>query len=61
MGEVEKERDLKLVAEEKLTALETRAIRDAMAVDWLHKEWDGLSQIVERLRSERNMARNECS
>ena len=40
LGEVEKERDLKLGAMEKLMALENRASLDAAAVSWLRKEWD---------------------
>ena len=44
MGEVEKERDLKLGAEEKLAALKKRASLDAAAVSWLRKEWDELLQ-----------------
>ena len=44
LGEVEKERDLKLGAEEKLMALEKRASLDAAAVARLRKEWDELLQ-----------------
>ena len=42
MGEVEKERDLKLGAEEKLAAQEKRTSLDATAVARLRKERDEL-------------------
>ena len=74
MGEVEKERDLRLGAEEKLVALEKRASLDATTVARLRKEMDELIQTTERLRSkcgaaheerdqafrERNQACQEC-
>ena len=44
LGEVEKERDLKLGAEEKLATLEKRARLDATAVTRLRKERDELLQ-----------------
>ena len=59
MGEVEKERDLKLGAEEKLTALEKRASLDATAVARLRKERDELIQTAERLCSECGVALEE--
>ena len=59
MAEVEKERELKLGAEEKLTALEKRASLDATAVAWLRKERDELLQTTERLHSECGAARKE--
>ena len=59
LGEVEKERDLKLRAEEKLVALEKRVRLDVMAVAQLRKERDELIQTVERLCSERGAAREE--
>jgi hypothetical protein len=60
LGEVEKERDLKLWVEEKLMALEMRARQDAVMIEWLRKERDELSQTMERLLVERNMAHHEC-
>ena len=59
LAEVEKERELKLGAEEKIVALEKRASIDAAAVTQLRKEWDELLQTIERLRSERGVAREE--
>jgi len=59
LAEVEKERELKLGAEEKLVALEKRASLDAAAVTQLRKERDELLQIVERLHEERGTAREE--
>ena len=56
LGEVEKERDLKLGAEEKLAALEKRASLDATMVARLRKERNELIQTTERLRSERGVA-----
>ena len=56
LGEVEKERDLKLGAEEKLAALEKRASLDATMVARLRKERNELIQTTERLRSERSVA-----
>ena len=52
LGEVEKERDLKLWAEEKLATLEKRVSLDVVAVTRLCKERDELIQTVERLHSE---------
>ena len=59
LAKVEKERELKLGAEEKLAALEKRASLDAMVVTQLRKEWDELIQTTERLRSERGVAHEE--
>ena len=59
LAEVEKERELKLGAKEKLVALEKRASLDAAAVTQLRKERDELLQIVERLHEERGTAREE--
>ena len=59
LGEVEKERGLKLGAEEKLAALEKRASLNATAVTRLHKERDELIQTAKRLRSEHGAAREE--
>ena len=59
MGEVEKERDLKLGAEEKLVAMEKRASLDAMAVARLCKERDEQIQTMERLCSKRGAAHEE--
>ena len=59
LGEVEKERDLKLGAKEKLVALEKRASQDATAVARLRKERDELIQTMERLRSKRDVAHEE--
>ena len=59
LGEVEKERDLKLGAEEMLVALEKRASLDATAVARLHKERDELLQTMERLCSEHGAAHEE--
>jgi len=41
-------------------ALEKRASLDDTAVARLRKEWDELSQTMERLHSERDTTRNEC-
>ena len=57
---VEKERELKLGAEERLMALEKRASLDAAAVARLRKEQGELLQIAERLRSEHGAASEEC-
>ena len=57
LGEVEKERDLRLGAEKKLTALEKRVSLDATAVAPLCKERDELIQTTERLHSEHDVAR----
>ena len=59
LGEVEKERDLKLGAKEKLVAQEKRASLDAMVVTQLCKEWDELIQTIERLCSEHGAAHEE--
>ena len=59
LAEVEKERELKLGAREKLTALEKRASLDAAAIARLCKEKDELIQTAERLRSERSVAHEE--
>ena len=59
LAEVEKERELKLGAEEKLMALEKRASLDAAAVAQLRKERDELLQTMERLCSERGVAQEE--
>jgi DNA repair exonuclease SbcCD ATPase subunit len=59
LGEVEKERNIKLGVKEKLTALEMRPRQDAAMIERLRKEQDGLSQTMERLRSERNTASQE--
>ena len=59
LGEVEKERDLKLGAEEKLVAMEKRASLDAMAVARLCKERDEQIQTTERLCSKCIVAREE--
>ena len=59
LGEVEKERDLKLGAEEKLMALMKRVSLDGAAVTQLRKEWDEQIQTIERLCSERGAAHEE--
>ena len=59
LAEAEKERDLKLVAEEKLVALERRVSQDAKAVAWLHKGQDELHQTMERLLSEHGVGHEE--
>ena len=59
LAEVEKERELKLGAEEKLAALEKMASLDAMVVARLRNGRDELLQTMERLRSERGVAREE--
>ena len=56
---VEKERDLKLGAKEKLMVLEKRVSLDAMVVGRLCKERDELIQTMERLCSECSAAREE--
>ncbi|XP_066391760.1 uncharacterized protein [Miscanthus floridulus] len=65
--EVEKERELKLGAEEKLTALEKRESLDAVAVARLRKKRGEILQTTEKLRSkcgvaheERDQAIREC-
>ena len=57
--EVEKERDLKLGAKEKLVALEKRASLDAVTVARLRKERDELIQTAERLHSEHDATHKE--
>ena len=59
LGEVEKERDLKLGAKKKLAALEKRASLDAAVVAQLRKERDELIQTTERLHSERSAVHRE--
>ena len=59
LAKAEKERDLKLGAEERSVALEQRAKVDTEAVARLHKEQDELRQTAERLRSEHGMACEE--
>ena len=53
---MEKERELKLGAEEKLVALEKRASLDAATIARLRRERDELLQTMERLRSEQGTA-----
>ena len=52
MEELERERDLKLEAEERSVALQQRANQDAEVIAWLHREHDELRQTIESLRSE---------
>ena len=59
MAEAEKERDLRLGAEDRSAALEQRAKLDAEAVARLRKERDELRHTAERLRSERGAAYGE--
>ena len=59
LSEVEKERDLRLGAEEKLIAQEKRASLDATMVAQLRKERDELIQTMKRLRSEHGAACEE--
>ena len=59
LAEAEKERELKLVAEEKLAALERRVSLDAEAVARLRKERAELLQTMGRLRSDRGVAHKE--
>ena len=59
MSKVEKERELKLGAEEKLVALQKRVSLAAVVVTQLRKEWDELLQTTERLHSERGIAHEE--
>ena len=59
LAEAEKERELKLVAEEKLAALERKVSLDAEAVTRLCKERDELLQTVGRLHLECGAAREE--
>ena len=60
LAQAEKERELKLVAEEKVIALEQRASLDAEAVTRLRKVRDELLQTAGRLCLERGAAREEC-
>ncbi|XP_066361530.1 stress response protein NST1-like [Miscanthus floridulus] len=59
LAEVEKQRELKLGAKEKLTALEKKASLDALAIARLRKEQDELLQTMERLRLECGVAHEE--
>ena len=59
LAEVEKERELKLGAKEKLVALEKKASLDAEAVTRLRKERDELLQTTKRLCSECGAAHEE--
>ena len=59
LGEVEKERDLKLGAEEKLASLEKKASLDATTVAQLRMVWDELIQTTERICSEHGVAHAE--
>jgi len=60
LGEVERERDLKVKAEERFSAQEMKVSQDTAMVERLGKERDGLSQTAERLRSERGTTCEEC-
>ena len=60
LAKVEKEWELKLGAEEKLTTLEKKASLDAAIVAQLRKDQDELFQTVERLYSECGAAHEEC-
>lgn len=59
LGEVEKERKLKLAVEGRLTASETRMHQDAALMEQLCKEWDGLLLTMERLRLKHSTACEE--
>ncbi|XP_066373089.1 uncharacterized protein [Miscanthus floridulus] len=59
LAEVEKERELKLGAEERSMTLQQRASLDTEAIARLCKERDELHQTAERLRSEHGAARGE--
>ena len=59
MAKVEKERELKLGAEEKLMALEKRVSLDAAVVARLCKEQDEQIQTTERLSLKCGTAREE--
>ena len=59
MAKVEKERELKLGAEENLMTLEKRASLEATVVARLRREQDELLQTTERLRSKCGMSRVE--
>jgi len=56
---VERERNLKLEAEERSMTLQQKANLDAKVVAWLRREQDELCQTIERLRLERGTAREE--
>ena len=58
---MEKERELKLGAEERSTTLQQRVSLDTEAIARLRKEQDELHQTTERLRSERSAARGELN
>jgi chromosome segregation ATPase len=58
-GKLEKEKGLKLAAEEKVTTLEAKARQDATVAERLRKERDDLRQTETRLRRECNGARQE--
>lgn len=60
LGKVERERELKLRAKEKLVALEKKASLDAAMIERLRKERDEVIQTAERLHSEHGTAREEC-
>ena len=60
LGDVEKERDLELGAEEKLVALEKRVSLDATSVARLRKEHNELIQTMERLYLGCGAAHEEC-
>ena len=53
------ERDLKLKAEDRSTALQRRADQDAEAIARLRREQDELLQTIERLRTEHGMVCEE--
>ena len=53
------ERDLKLKAEDRSTALQKRVNQDAEVIARLRRERDELCWTEERLRSERSMAHEE--
>ena len=59
LAELETERDLKLKAEDRSTALQRRADQDAEAIARLRRERDELLQTAERLCSERGTVREE--
>ena len=56
LAELQTERDLKLKAEERSTALQQRADRDAEVIAWLRGERNELRRTDERLRSEHSTA-----
>ena len=59
LEELERERNLKLEAEERSATLQQRANQDAEVIARLRRERDELCQTMERLRSERGMVREE--